>query len=66
MVSALHADQGKYDGLCIIRRSKLVRWSVHYTYVKESTMVCVLYVDQGEHDGLCIIHRSRRVRWSVH
>ena len=54
MVCALYVYQRGYDGLCIIRRSRLIRWSVHYTYIKESTMVCALYVYQGEYDDLCI------------
>ena len=66
MVCALYVYQGEYDGLCIIRIARLVRWSVHNTQIKVSTMVCALYVNQGEYDGLCIIRRSRRVRWSVH
>ena len=31
MGHALYVYKGEYDGLCIIRISKRVRWFVHYT-----------------------------------
>ena len=55
MACFFYRETDEFDGVCLVKIDRRVRWRVSCKDRPTSSMACVLYRETDEFDGVCLV-----------